>query len=232
MKLARIVRIAAYRRALRLGVAAAVEHDTSPLPHELQTVLDVGANRGQFALVALRRWPAAGLVCFEPIPEVAQKLRRVLGGAPGRRVVEVALSDGSGQADFHISRADDSSSLLPITDRQVERFPGTEEAATMRVRTARLDEELSPDALVRPVLLKLDVQGAELGVLRGASGLLHLVDVIVVECSFTEFYAGQALADAVVRFLHEHAFRLDGVLNPEISDGGTVLQADLLFRAT
>ena len=229
-KLLRLLAIRPYRRALVHGVGAALEHEHTPLPHNLRTVLDVGANRGQFALIAARRWPEARLVCFEPLPHARAVLERVLRRHRRFDVVDAALSDHKGMAQLHVAGADDSSSLLPITQLQVETFPGTEEVSTLQVRTLRLDEEVAPGTIDRPALLKIDVQGAELSVLRGAVGLLPDLDAILVESSFAELYAGQALADDVIRFLHASGFALVAIAGPTRDAKGNVLQADLVFR--
>lgn len=221
--------VPAYRRALRYGVAAAIEHERTPIPHAPRSVVDVGASRGQFAIVAAQRWPESVIVCFEPLPGPRSKLVRVLKHHPHLSVVDAALSDVASRTAMHISRADDSSSLLSITALQVATFPGTEEVATTNVRTSRLDLELEKGALDRPVLLKIDVQGAELLVLRGAGDLLDDVDMVLVECSFKELYAGQALAGEVVAFLHERGFWLGTIVPGTEDEGGIAVQADLVF---
>ncbi len=228
-KLARILRVPAYRRALRMGVAAAVEHERIDLPSDVRTVIDVGANRGQFALVAARRWPSARLICFEPLPTAGRQLAIVLADLPAAHVRDLALTDESGEVHLHIARADDSSSLLPIGPRQVATFPGTEEVATALVRAARLDAELCGAGLERPVLLKIDVQGGELQVLRGATGILAEIDVVLVEASFVELYAGQPLVHDLIEFLNGHGFLLSGAGTPTTDTHGRVVQLDLVF---
>jgi len=198
-KLQAVVRVPAYWRGLRHGVAAAVEHEGAALDHSYRTVVDVGANRGQFLLVAARRFPDAALIAFEPLPGPREVLRRVMPRRRPVRLFEEALSDRAGTATFHVSRADDSSSLLPIAAAQVATFPGTEEVAQLTVRTVRLDEVLTRDDLEPPVLLKIDAQGGELAVIEGASGVLAAINTILVECSFAELYEGQPTADAVIR---------------------------------
>jgi FkbM family methyltransferase len=227
-KLKLILATASYRRALRLGVAAATEHQHDPLPPDIRTVLDVGANRGQFALVALERWPHARLVCFEPLPGPRALLARVLRNKPQAEIVATALGSKSGIATIHVSRADDSSSLLAPTERQSKTFPGTKQVATIEVPTARLDEYFDA-GLAAPALLKIDVQGLELEVLRGGTRVLKSVDAVLVECSFFEFYSGQARADDVVRFLHEHGFSLTSGTAPSLDRHGVVQQLDLIF---
>jgi FkbM family methyltransferase len=228
-KLMAVMREPSYRRALRHGVAAAVEHDAAPFGPAFRTVIDVGANRGQFALVARRRFPAARLICVEPLARPRQLLGRVLAGGGELEVLPVAAAAEDGQADLVVSRSDDSSSLLAMTSLQTTSFPGTGEAARTIVRTARLDGLIDPALLASPVLLKVDVQGSELGVLRGASGLLRVIDEVLVECSFAELYSGQALAWEVVDFMHRDGFALVAVCSAVEDSQGRVLQADLLF---
>lgn len=228
-KLVRVLTQRNYRWALRMGVAAAVEHERLHLPIQPATVLDVGANRGQFALVAAHRWPRARMICFEPLPEAVRVLGRVLAATPLAEIRELALSDKPGEAKLHVSRADDSSSLLPIGLRQSTTFPGTEEVGVISVRAARLDGEVDRTNLPAPVLLKVDVQGGELQVLRGATGILPAVDAVLVECSFVEFYEGQPMAHELVAFLAVHGLVLTGSGTPTIDAAGRVVQMDLVF---
>jgi FkbM family methyltransferase len=228
-KLLAVLRVPVYRRALRHGVAAAVEHDAAPFGRDFRTVVDVGANSGQFALVARRRFPDAKLVCLEPLARPRERLERVLDGAGEVQIMSVVAAAEDGEAEFVVSCADDSSSLLPMTALQVRTFPGTGEASRVTVRTVRLDGVIVPDRIARPALLKIDVQGSELEVLRGASGLLHAIDEVLVECSFVELYRGQALAAEIIDFLHGSGFAIEAVCSPVADSRGRVLQADFLF---
>ncbi len=94
-------------------------------------------------------------------------------------------------ATLTVSAHDDSSSLLPIGHRQLSEFPGTHPVDSVEVRVLPLREVLSSE-LPPPRLLKIDVQGLELEVLRGAGSSLDLIDELFVECSFAELYGGQA----------------------------------------
>ena len=229
-KLGRLTRRPVYVSALRHGVAAAVEHDRIPFAHDFATVIDVGAGRGQFALVARRRFASASLHCFEPLPEARDKLVALVGSRRDVRIYGFALGSTGTSAQLHISAKGDSSSLLPITPRQVEAFPGTGERDRMVVRQARLDEVMEADRLAAPTLLKIDVQGYELEVLRGAEHVLHLMDEILVECSFAELYADQPLVDGVVCHLQSKGFVPAGVFSVVHDRAGRCLQADFLFQ--
>ena len=229
-KLVALLRKPGYRAALRHRVAATIEHESVPFEHDFRTVIDVGAHQGQFSLFASVRFPRAALWAIEPLPGPRARLERVLGGRRGLTVIATAASRTRGTAAFHVSRASDSSSLLEITEANTQAFPGTEEAHVIEVQTAPLDELLEEDTLVRPCLLKIDVQGGELDVLAGAGGILRHVDEALVECSFVELYRGQALADDVISHMSQCGFDLAGMHGVTRDVSGRRLQADLLFR--
>src|SRR5215213_1180187 len=88
-KLLRLLLVREYRHGLRLGVAAAIEHTADYIPCEPATILDVGANRGQYALFALHQYPSAELISFEPLPQAAKVLRRVVERRDNTQVYEV-----------------------------------------------------------------------------------------------------------------------------------------------
>jgi FkbM family methyltransferase len=213
---------------LRAGVFPSLEHASVRFGAQFATVLDVGASRGQFALFALARFPGAKLICFEPLPEARATARKVLR----EREVElygVALGSLAGHTTLHVSAQDDSSSLLPIGSQQITAFPGTQESYEIVVAVDALDAYLN-EAIARPCLLKIDVQGYELDVLRGAGAGLSHVDEILVEVSFVELYTGQTLAGEVVHYLVERDFRLVDAYGLTRAADGIALQADLLFR--
>ena len=228
-KLFKVLRDPSYRRALRYGVAASTEHDAIPLRRDFQTVIDAGANRGQFAVFAARRFPRAAMICFEPLPEPGLRIRRVLEDTGRLKLWEVALGAVNHEAEFHVSASDDSSSLLPIGPYQRKAFPGTAERSVRTVQVRRLDQVLQPGDLVSPVMLKIDVQGGELGVLQGAHGILESIDTVLVEASFVELYDGQPLVDDVWDHLRGHGFACRGVWSISYGAKGECLQADLLF---
>ena len=128
-----------------------------------------------------------------------------------------------------MSAADDSSSLLPISQAQERLFPGTGEIRTEIIRVGRLADFVSPEEIVGPALLKLDVQGFELEALRGCEDLLKCFAHVYAECSFVELYTGQALADDVMAYLGDRGFRLSGIYNLSYDKNGKTVQGDFLF---
>ena len=212
------------------GVLIGAEH-RDVIDSGLAMVVDIGANRGQFAL-AVRRWaPQAALVSFEPLPRPARVFRSLFTADSTRVVLhEVAIGPNSQQCEMHLSARDDSSSLLPISELQENIFPGTSEVSTLSVRMGPLENFIKKEDVRAPALLKLDVQGFEYEALRGCESLLPLFGQVYCECSFLELYSGQKLAADVIDWLASRGFRLSGIYNSSYDSFGRAVQADFLFQ--
>jgi FkbM family methyltransferase len=214
-----------YWPSLALGVVPGYEHRAAFTGREFSTVLDVGANKGQFAMFARHRWPQARLVCFEPLPQPRRRLSILLGSTAD--VYPVALGNYEGEAEMHLASREDSSSLLALGDAQKRLF-SMRECSLMKVPIRRLDNMFQASTLARPTLLKIDVQGFEFEVLQGAAGLLDAIDEVYVECSFVELYVGQKLASDVSDILSGFGLIETGRFNVCLV-GDAEVQADLLF---
>jgi FkbM family methyltransferase len=219
------------RALLRHRVLAGTEH-RYVLTQGIKTIIDVGANRGQFALAARKFSPTATIISFEPLAEPAAIYRKVFAGDEHATLHQVAIGPSVESRQMHVSARDDSSSLLRISSAQVANFPGTEEVGTIEVSVSPLEKFASAKELVRPSLLKLDVQGFEFEALLGCESLLNNFDVIYCECSFVELYSGQKLAPDIIAWLSSRAFELMGIYNPLYGNSGEALQADCMFHSS
>jgi len=218
--------VPAYWPALARGVVPGTEHGSAFVGREFSTVLDVGANKGQFAAFAAHRWPHATLTCFEPLSGPRNRLSAIMGEKA--RIHPVALGNYEGEAVMHVASREDSSSLLPLGDAQKTLF-SMDEDHVLPVPVRRLDKVVERKHLSAPTLLKIDVQGLEFETLQGSTGLLDLIDAVYVECSFVELYAGQKLAVDVAQILHDFELEETGRFNI-CRRGNTEVQADLLFE--
>jgi FkbM family methyltransferase len=173
----------------------------------VEMVIDVGANRGQYAEELRRHGYRGRIVSFEPLSEAYAALQRRSATDERWQVQRLALSDG---------------------DRGL--FPEAVPPTLERVRAARLDEvelDLPPPGRT---LLKLDVQGYELRVLTGAAGMLGDVGIVETELSVVALYEGQPLLADILRALEDERFALHA-LEPILRDWrtGELLQFDGLF---
>lgn len=231
-KLAAIASDPFFMRAfLRGRVAPAIEHRSVLRQLPFDFVVDVGANRGQFSLMCRRINPTASIVAFEPLPGPAHVYRTVFAGDPHTILHSCALGPDRGDATIHVSRQDDASSLLPISQIQTDNFPGTSAIGLQTVAIAPLTDFVQPSGMGARCLLKIDVQGFELEVLKSAVPLLPQFEWVYAECSYVPLYEGQALAEEIVTYLEAHGFHQIGQSNPSYARvDRKLLQADLLFK--
>lgn len=218
-----------YRGLLSYRVAPTLEHVQLLGQLRPDLIIDVGANRGQFALAALKVLPNANVTCFEPLNSAFAVLSSLFRGNDRVLIHKTAIGDLDSEIAINISNREDSSSLLSIGNLQTESFPGTHSLGTEVVSVRRLSNLVSQEVLAKTTLLKIDVQGFELQVLQGAAELLDKIEFIYVECSFMELYKDQALASDIISFLFARGFRLNGVHNTSVNKKGIAVQADFLF---
>jgi FkbM family methyltransferase len=135
----------------------------------INCVLDVGANRGQFALLLRDAGYRGHVASFEPVPEAFAELQRAAASDPAWTAYPWALGREEGRLSMNVV-ADTLSSLLPATTFGARRHPRLRKPAAVDVPVVRLDaildEVLAPVADPRPYL-KLDTQGYDLEVFAG-----------------------------------------------------------------
>lgn len=195
------------------------------------TVIDVGANVGQFARAALGTWPGAHVIAFEPLADVAAALEATVGRAGSLEVHAVALGRVDGTTSFVRHEQTRSSSVLAVAPAPAgsEGEPWAREREVVTVPMRRLDSVLGGRHLDRPVLVKLDVQGTELDVIAGAEGTLGQADAVVVEVAFDERYAGQPVFGAVDGALRALGWQLARPLDWWRDRDGLVAEMDCLY---
>lgn len=176
--------------------------------HGIEQVLDVGANRGQFAIELLAAGYRGRIVSFEPLPDAHAEL--VLQAAAHARWIvadRVALSDADGATSFNVNASDATSSLLEAACTMVAAVPGVSQLKKIDVPTRTLDGFVQQlDLQNRRSFVKIDVQGGEGLVLAGAQRTLELVGGLLVEVSLTELYTNQPLAFEVIHLLRKKGF--------------------------
>jgi FkbM family methyltransferase len=192
-----------------------------------RTLIDVGANKGQFSLMARYLLPNIQIHAFEPL-EAERKLYQSVVKKP-TKLYATALGSMSGQATFFVTSRPDSSSLLQPATAQKSAY-GVEVTSSITVSVVQLSHIIDITAMARPILLKLDVQGGELDVLKGAEDILPLIDTIYCEVSLVRLYERQPLAGEIVNYLAGHGFALRGVFNQSVTKAFGPTQADFLFE--
>jgi FkbM family methyltransferase len=193
-----------------------------------RALIDIGASTGSFSVAAHLAYPGIRIVAFEPLPPSFVVLRETLSRIPEASALPMAVGDSDSTTLLHQSGNPGSSSLRPMLPAHVEAFPGTTVQETVRVRVAPLDA-LNLQDLPRPVLMKIDVQGFEDRVLKGARKTLGTVNAVIVEMSRVPLYEGQSLEPAVTATLLGAGFRREEDFDEIRDKDGRVLQVDGYF---
>lgn len=215
-------------RHIAKGVAPAIEHSHALSRFTFNTVVDVGANRGQFALMARRLFPHARIHSFEPLPEPAAVFESLFDEDRNTVLVNRAIGSESRVAEMFVTTRDDSSSLLSPGQMQANVFDVTA-VGRETINVSRLNDWISLKDVCQPALLKIDVQGGELEVLNGSSDLIDSFQAVYVESSYIHMYDGQCLIGEIVCWMAEHGFRLHGAFNQHNDPRYGAVQADFLF---
>lgn len=230
-KAVQLFRISEFRSALKFGVAAAIEHKDVIASRKIDMVVDVGANMGQFSLLVSHMHPTCKIVAFEPLEVPAKIFTKIFRKSENVVLFRCALGDANASKWMNVSKSIDSSSLLKITKNQIEEFPGTDKIGEELVDVKSMSDCFCAADISAYSLLKIDVQGYELAVLKGGSSLLKNFLWIYVELSFKHLYGQQTTADEVIKFLDSYDFKLIGVYNPSYNvNTGLCVQCDFLFE--
>lgn len=196
-----------------------------------RTLIDVGANVGQFSVAALNIFKGVHVHAFEPIESCVNKLRLNTSKYSNVHIHAVALSAKQERADFHINAYSLASSLLRLSNKHQAEFSKVAEKQTVSIEVSTLDHFFSDADLLAPVLLKIDVQGAEKFVLEGGKETLKSVDYVILETSFTKMYEGETLFLDIIELMKSYGFQfirpIDFLKSPNSRE---ILQADILFK--
>lgn len=200
--------------------------------YQIDCVLDVGANIGQYARY-LRQCDYSGqIVSFEPLSKAYNQLKSSSKkDALWQVAPPVAIGNQDGEIEINISGNSEASSVLKILDSHLDI---SSECACVDTEIVKLNKlntvAKSYVDKANSVYLKIDVQGYELQVLEGASQILPKVNGIQLELSLTQLYEDQPLWNEVLEKMNQLNYELYAIV-PVFTDmkTGKLLQMDGIF---
>jgi len=196
---------------------------------ELRSVIDGGANVGQFARAAAEAFPGASIYSFEPLPAVAAIFRRNMANLPQVQLSQSALGSKDGTVAFYPNSYSQSSSVLRQTETHKRSFSQDRQLAPIEVPVTRLDTFALGKDLAAPILIKLDLQGFELEALKGGRELLRRTDCVLAETVFEPMYEGEPLFCEILNFMNESGFAFRMPLSFVRDERDRIVQMDALF---
>ncbi len=197
---------------------------------DVKTVLDVGANIGQFYFELKSAGFSGEVISFEPLPDAHQTLTLISKKWPNWKIYDrVALGNTETMTTMNVAKNSASSSIRCQTDLMKQNAGYAEEVEQVEIKVTTLDNILASMTL-GSFALKIDTQGYELEVLKGASRLLEEVKLVSVELSLAELYEGQASYYCIDEYLRSLGFKLID-LYPGFKnlDTGEVLEYDAIY---
>ena len=210
---------------LRHKACISVEHLKILKKLNFENIVDVGANNGQFSLAVEHLYPQKKIIAFEPLKSCYRKYQSIFKGNPRIIIRNYALGSNSEEKLMYVTKNNDASSFL---QPKLLKSIYSEHTYRSENHTIKLGDSVLDKNFIKDSLLKIDVQGFELDVLKGLTLNIKLFKYIYVELSHVELYKDQALYDQVSNYLNQNGFTFKEVTN-ESYYNDKLVQADYLF---
>jgi FkbM family methyltransferase len=198
-------------------------------------VLDVGAHRGDYGAFLRRLGYRDRITSFEPVEETFRSLSARCARDPLWDCYRLALGGHNGTGTIKVTQGTDLSSFLAPSRYGLDRFPGlTKVVREEEVRLRRLDSLLPSlfDAGTDRLFLKIDAQGWDLEVLRGAEEVLPLVTAVQMEIAVKPIYEHMPTCLDALGHLERRGFEVTGLFPVTRDDELRVLEFDLIVIRT
>ena len=186
-----------------------VKHSVVP-----RGIIHIGAHEGK-EIATYQMMGVERVLFVEANPAVFERLQTNMAGFLNVLAVNCAISNINGTSTLHVTSMDQSSSILPLKEHQ-KIYPQIKEVERVVVESRTLDTLLE-ELQVNPAdfnILNIDIQGAELLALQGATNLLKHIEAINTEVNYEELYEGCALIDQIDDFLETCGFDRTATATP------------------
>ncbi|OOQ61022.1 FkbM family methyltransferase [Mucilaginibacter pedocola] len=191
-------------------------------------IFDVGSNVGTWTLLAKAIFPNARIDAFEPLQDQNLQFEENCKRLDNIYLHKFCLGSEEAAGIINVSSYPDSSSLLEATPLEFEHFKIKKESE-LSVEVKRLSGLIDNSTVPLPDLIKLDVQGFELEVLKGLGEYLNSISYVICEVSFKEYYYGQPQFLEIANYLAAYNIQLFAFGN-NTPTGTELNQIDVLFK--
>lgn len=190
-----------------------------------KSILDVGANRGEWSRNAKSIFKQADFFLIEPQQELKPFLDKFCAKFPGSKWFQAAVGSEIGELTLTVWPDFIGSSLLPATLK----YSG-KSLEKRRVPILTIDNLINEKEIPIPDLIKLDAEGFELEVLKGASGCFGHTEIFILEVSFFRFFPKLPLFDEVLNFMLKKGYVVYDIVDFKRSLlDGVLGRADVAF---
>ena len=200
IKLIKLIKNKTWRKGLIKNIVANIELEDLLKNISVKTIIDVGSNKGQFLLLTEYFFKCKKIYSFEPIKKFYIIQKKFFKYRNNISFYNFALGKKKSKKIFYITKRKDSSSFLKINEK-IKKNKDYKIIKKQIIQIQTLDEIMAKKKLEDPVLLKIDVQGYELEVLKGGVKTLKKTKYIIIEISDYEIYKNQSLSYEIIKFL-------------------------------
>lgn len=199
--------------------------------HEVKNIVDAGASNGHISKKLLRQFPQAHLHAFEPNSDYQAALNAYARQEPRFHPEFFALSNASEEVELKCFASPGITSLYTPNHRLRAYSPaGTQKRPTIKVSCLTLDDWCASRQVSGVQVIKLDIQGAELRALQGASRRLRdSLLLVYTEVLFNPLYDQGAIHSEIDLFLRQHGFALYNFYGPKTDRRGLLLWANAIY---
>ena len=200
------------------------------MDRNVTTVLDIGANVGQFAELLRVKGYRGRIISFEPVSAAYQELEAKAAADDGWEVHNIALGMEGGDAAINVSDYSVFSSILPLTDAGAQFDKGANVSRADKIEVRRLDDVgIGPSG---NLFIKIDTQGFEKAVLDGGRRVLAAAKGVLMELPIIHLYEGAWRLHEAIEYMFEAGF-VPAQIHPvshHTVDNMSLVEVDCLFR--
>ncbi len=201
-----------FKCIFRLNFYKSYLNNTSPLfeleelikdLNDIKTVIDIGSNKGQFSILTRYYFPKSKIYSFEPQNHILSIQKKNFLHDKNIKFFQMGLGNEKSNKKFYVTNREDSSSFLEPKNKHINTY---QVKNFKNIKINKLQNIIKKNKFKKKVLVKLDVQGFELEVLKGAKKLLPNIDYIITEISYQNIYKNQVTGGNLNLFLKKNNF--------------------------
>ena len=214
--------ISLYKSFLFFFSAPSLEHKfILNKKYDYNIVLDIGFNKGQFSSLILSKRKVNKIYAFDPLIISNKVYNKIYKKNKNFFFYDFCLSDKNSLYDFYITKKDDSSSIFFPINKKIKN-----KISVKGYIFDSLDINFNTNDIV---LLKIDVQGSELKILKGMNNYLNKIKYLIIEMSFIEQYSKQDLFAEIHNYLLRYNFKIIKEYNV-VFEKGKKIQSDFFYE--
>ena len=193
-----------------------------------KTIIDIGANKGQFSEACFQLFNKVKVVAIEPDKKISKILEKNLSNR-NIHIINKVISSYNGTVNFHVNEDSQVSSVLQIGKDRKKFFSKSKVKSIKKLPVCTLDKIIIKN-IKKPILIKIDTQGLEYEILKGGKQFLKKTKWVILEVPLKKLYLGQRNFDDLNNLMIKNNFSFTTVLNfHNVPKSNEIMEIDVLY---